>query len=79
MGATCPNSLHCSEKVAIVLLKGFNKGFDSVQPYLEVAETLLTIPDNHQEQRLKWVLGSPTLVVSTELYHLVASNSSSLE
>lgn len=62
-----------------MLLRGFNKGFESVQPYLEVAETLLSIPDVHQEQRLMWVLGRPSLAVSTELYQLIASNSSSLE
>jgi hypothetical protein len=79
--SSCKNNLHCSEKVAIVLLKGFHESsYETVQPYLDVAETFVTIKDNFQKHRLMWVLGDATIVVSTTLdMKITALNSNSLK
>lgn len=42
----CPNNLHASEKIAIVLLKGISKAnFENVQPYLDVVHEFVLIQD----------------------------------
>ena len=62
----CPGNLQASEKVAFVLLKGLTKSnYDNIQPYLEVLHEFVLIEDEHQETRIKWVIGKETLAVST--------------
>jgi hypothetical protein len=75
----CPNNLHASEKIAIVLVKGLSKSnYENVQPYLDVLHEFVLIEDEHQLLRMKWVLGKQSLVVSTISKTLSAMNSYSL-
>lgn len=75
----CPNNLHASEKIAVVLLKGLSKSnYENVQLYLDVLHEYILIEDAHQKLRVKWVLGTQTLIVSTISKTLSAMNSYSL-
>ena len=79
MRVLCPNNLHASEKIAIVLLKGLSKSnYENVQTYLDVIHEYILIEDPHQRLRMQWVLGQQTLVVSTITKTLAAMNSYSL-
>lgn len=76
----CPNNLHASEKIAVVLLKGLSKSnYENVQTYLDVLHEYVLIDDPHQRLRMQWVLGQQTLIVSTISKTLSAMNSYSLE
>ncbi len=75
----CPNNLHASEKIAVVLLKGLSKSnYENVQTYLDVLHEYILIDDPHQALRMQWVLGQQTLIVSTISKTLSAMNSYSL-
>lgn len=76
----CPNNLHASEKIAIVLLKGISKSnFENIQPYLDVVHEFILIQDEHQHLRILWVIGKQTLTISTISKTLSAMNAYSLE
>ena len=76
----CPNNLHASEKIAIVLMKGISKAnYENIQPYLDVLHEFVLIDDEHQLLRVKWIIGKQTLVVSTISKTLSAMNAYSLE
>ena len=80
MKIICPNNLHASEKIAIVLLRGLSKSnFENVQPYLDVVHEYILIEDEHQMTRIKWIIGKQTLIVSTISKSLSAMNAYSLE
>lgn len=76
----CPDNLHASEKIAVVLLRGLSKSnFENVQPYLDVLHEFVLIPDQHQSLRVQWALGKQTLALSTISKTLSAMNAYSLE
>ena len=61
-------------------MKGLCKStFDNVQPYLDVLHEFMLIEDEHQDLRIKWMIGKQTLAVSPASKQIVALNSYSLE
>lgn len=76
----CKDSLPLSEKVAFVLTRGiFNTNYATVEPYLEVVKAFVLIEDPYQEHRMRWVLGNPTLSLSSFDKSVVAFNVYTIE
>jgi len=76
----CRKNLAASEKVLVVLLKGLCKAtFDNVQPYLDVIHEFMLIDDEHQDLRMKWMLGKEALCLSNLSKTILAFNSYNIE
>lgn len=76
----CKDSLSLSEKVAYVLIRGyFNTNYATIEPYLEVTSAFILIQDAYKDYRLRWVLGMPTLSLSSFDKSIVAFNVYTIE
>ncbi len=61
-------------------MKGLHKStFSNVQSYLDVLHAYALIDDNYKLLRAKWVLGKPTLHLSTVGKHIHALHSYAFE
>jgi ubiquitin carboxyl-terminal hydrolase 34 len=80
VGTLCKDSLPLSEKVAFVLIRGiFSSNYDTIQPYLDVVSAFVLIDDRFKDYRLKWVLGMPTLSLSSFDKSILAFNVYTIE